>query len=172
MREKGNPSHLCLPSGFWLLASGPSPNFFLSQSPSAAPVVLFRVRYSSAARVLCPFLVFFSLSLSPISDFDFDFDFSLFSFFFGVVWSLVLFRVGFCEEACFHFLDQQLFHSALLKAYLRKYHPLPCRLHESDFRERHRMVSLVSWLGVRRHRLASKQTFDLEVFKCGPQQGP
>ena len=131
---------LCLPSGFWLLASGPSPNFSLSQSPSAAPVVLFRVRYSSAARVLCPFLVFFFLSLF-LSDLRFRFRFrflSFFSFFFGVVWSLVLIPcVGFCEEACFHFLDQQLFHSAFFKAYLRKArHPLPWRLHESDFREK------------------------------------
>ena len=87
--EKETHSDVGFVFAFWLLASGPSPNFSLSQSPSAAaaPVVLFRVRYSSAARVLCPFLVFFflSLSFSPISDFDFP----LFFFFFGGVWSLV-----------------------------------------------------------------------------------
>ena len=79
---------------FWLLASGPSPNFSLSQSPSpsaaAAPVVLFRVRYSSAARVLCPFIVFFFLSLF-LSDLRFRFP----SFFFFSEWSGLLVLIPF-----------------------------------------------------------------------------
>ena len=131
---------LCLPSGFWLLV--PHLTFLLVsrllqlQRPSSCFV--FGIRVLPVSSVLS--LFFFSLSLF-LSDLRFRFRFrflSFFSFFFGVVWSLVLIPcVGFCEEACFHFLDQQLFHSALLKAYLRKArHPLPWRLHESDFREK------------------------------------